>query len=282
MKLVIVAAMALLGCGKKSTPSKPDAKAEPKVAKTQPKAHQTEPKQPNSAVAFTNTLGMVFKHVPGTEVQFCIWETRVKDYAAYAGANAGVNDAWKSPIDFETQTRIPQTATHPVVNVAWEDAQAFCAWLTRKEQAEGKITVNQSYRLPTDAEWSVAVGLGRETGNTPEAKDMGIEDVYPWGKEWPPPKGAGNYNKSLNVDDYEYTSPVGSFAANKHGLYDMGGNVLEWCEDWFDPASQEFRALRGACWYDNNPDGLLSSYRGGNPPDLRSHYAGIRCVLVDE
>jgi formylglycine-generating enzyme required for sulfatase activity len=218
-----------------------------------------EPQEP----AFTNTLGMKFVPVP--DVQFCIWETRVKDYAAYAAANVGVDASWKSP-------GFKQANTHPVVNVSWEDANAFCAWLTK-----GKIKAGQKYRLPTDAEWSVAVGLGRETGSSPEEKDMSVKDVYPWGKEWPPPKEAGNYGESLNVDSYEYTSPVGSFAANKLGLHDMGGNVWEWCEDKWYPTSSG-RVLRGACW--GGPGGLLSSYRFSVTPGGRFDGIGFRCVLV--
>jgi formylglycine-generating enzyme required for sulfatase activity len=98
---------------------------------------------------FTNTLGMKFVTVPGTEVSFCIWETRVKDYAAYAAANAGVDASWKKP-SF-AGTSFTQEDTHPVVNVSWNEAQAFCEWLTKKELAEGKIKVGQKYRLPTDA-----------------------------------------------------------------------------------------------------------------------------------
>ena len=246
--LLICAVVALVGCG--------SALAAPKPAKT-----------------FVNTLGMKFVPVKGTDVQFCIWETRVKDYASYAAANAGVDGSWKSP-------GFTQADTHPVVNVSWEDANAFCAWLTKKELAEGKIKAGQKYRLPTDAEWSVAVGLGKEKGNTPEEKSRGIKGVYPWGKEWPPSKGAGNYNKFMKLDNFEYTSPVGSFASNKDGLHDMGGNVWEWCEDWYDPAAKTYRVLRGASWGDLNPDYLLSSYRNLDSPDFRIFNFGFRCVLV--
>ena len=177
-----------------------------------------------------------------------------------------------------------QTDTHLVVMIGWEDAQEFYAWLTLVEC--GKIKAGQKYRLPTDAEWSVAVGLGKEKGNTPGEKDEGIKDVYPWGKEWPPPKGAGNYNKSLNVDSFEYTSPVGSFAANAHGLHDMGGNVWEWCEDKWNPTvtglGMSWRVYRGASWYSRTSGGLLSSYR--KIPAVAGHYSpirGFRCVLTN-
>jgi formylglycine-generating enzyme required for sulfatase activity len=233
-----------------------------------------ETTKPIPANAIVNTLGMPFVPVKGTEVAFCIWETRVKDYAAYAAANAGVDREWK---DFGRGFK--QADTHPVVNVSWEDANAFCAWLTKKELAEGKIKAGQKYRLPTDAEWSVAVGLGKEKGNTPEEKQSGIKDVYPWGKEWPPPKGAGNYWLSLKVDNFEYTSPVGSFAANQFGLHDMGGNVWEWCEDKYGPTSA-YRVLRGASWLIGIPDLLLSSYRYIDTPVGRDYDVGFRCVLV--
>jgi formylglycine-generating enzyme required for sulfatase activity len=261
--LVMIAVVALVACGKKTTPAEPEASAEPKAAGKKP----TPPK------AFTNTLGMKFVPVPGTEVAFCIWETRVRDYAAYAAANAGVDGYWKSPV-------FTPADTHPVVNVSWEDANAFCAWLTKKEFHEGKIKAGQKYRLPTDAEWSVAVGLGKEKGNTPEEKNRGIKDVYPWGKEWPPPKEVGNYGESLNVDSYKYTSPVGSFAANKLGLHDMGGNVYEWCEDWYNPAAETYRVSRGASWLIGTPDLLLSSKRNHDSPGGRLFHVGFRCVLV--
>ena len=279
--LVIFAVVVLVGCGKITTPAEPETNAEPtpaeKVAADKATAEKAiavkKVADEAQANAFVNTLGMKFVPVSGTEVQFCIWETRVKDYAAYAAANAGVDRKW------ETRPPFKQADTHSVVYVNWEDAQAFCAWLTKKELAEGEIKVGQKYRLPTDAEWTVAVGLGKEKGNTPEEKQSGIKGVYPWGKEWPPPKKAGNYHESLKVDKFRYTSPVGSFAANKLGLHDMGGNVWEWSEDWNDPAAKEGRVLRGASFGNINPDRLLSSYRlkvsFGRVP-----FIGFRCVLV--
>ena len=86
---------------------------------------------------------------------------------------------------------------------------------------------------------------------------MGVQDVYPWGTAWPPPPGAGNYTGEETGSDvairgyddgFAWTSPVGSFAPNKFGLYDMGGNVWQWCMDTWNPESKA-KVLRGASWY---------------------------------
>ncbi|HWB58727.1 MAG TPA: SUMF1/EgtB/PvdO family nonheme iron enzyme [Chthoniobacteraceae bacterium] len=200
---------------------------------------------------FVNSLGMEFIAVPGMKGLFGIWDTRVQDYRAYAKANPGVDGRWKNP-------GFKQGEDHPVVMVSWRDATAFCLWLTQKERKEGKIGQDQEYRLPTDNEWSVAVGAGK----------------YPWGNDWPPPRdgaGAGNYAPALAVDDFQNTSPVGSFKANQYGLYDMGGNVWQRCED---------RVVRGASWYDYDPGRLLCSSRFNDAPDFRNDRDGFRCVLV--
>jgi hypothetical protein len=219
-----------------------------------------------------NSLGMAFAEVLGTDVLFCLWETRVRDYAAYAGAHTEVDNSWRKP-------GFTQGDDHPVVNVSWQEAKWFCEWLTGKERTEGRLQPDQEYRLPTDAEWSVAVGLPKESGSTPSEKDRKIKDVYPWGTTWPPPSGAGNYDSSLKVDTFDNTSPVGSFKPNQCGLYDLGGNVWEWCEDWYD-SDQKSRVLRGASWSNFNPDYLLPSYRDCDAPDIRFNRFGFRCVLV--
>jgi serine/threonine protein kinase len=240
---------------------------------------------------YANSLGMKFVPVPGTKVLFCIWETRVRDYAAYAAANSGVDGGWKDP----KYNDVPLTPseTCPVVNVSWNDAQAFCRWLTDKERKEGRIGAEQSYRLPSDAEWSWAVGIGdRETGNTPKEKDEKLSRVYPWGTQWPPPARAGNFADATAKltfsnwtviegydDGFATTSPAGNFQPNQLGLYDLSGNVWEWCEDFFDGQSGS-RVLRGGSWGSRDSRILLSSYRGIPPADGRRNGIGFRCVLA--
>jgi formylglycine-generating enzyme required for sulfatase activity len=165
-----------------------------------------------------------------------------------------------------------------VVNVSWNEAKAFCAWLTKKEQAEGKINASQSYRLPTDAEWSLAVGLEGESGSSPEDKSTKIQGVYPWGTSWPPPSGTGNFDVTKKLDTFDKTSPVGSFKANAYGLYDMSGNVCQLCEDTYN-SQDSYRVKRGSSWGLSTSDNCLSSYRNGCKPDSRDDINGFRCVL---
>jgi formylglycine-generating enzyme required for sulfatase activity len=251
-----------------------------------------------------NSLGMKFVPVSGTQALFSIWDTRVEDfrvfvdeagYEATEGMYSLGSDGWKQRGDSWKDPGFKQGSTEPVVGVSWDDAKAFCEWLTKRERASGVLPKGMQYRLPTDQEWSVAVGLDSETGNTPQEKNFKIK-VYPWGPTWPPPAGVGNYSglesrtggepPNWNViegynDGYPRTSPVGSFAANKNGLYDMGGNVWQWCEDWYNSENTE-RVLRGAAWDSRKPVFLLASARDYITPDYRGAFVGFRCVLVPE
>lgn len=224
---------------------------------------------PDTGQPWENTLGMKFVPVPGTAVLFSIWDTRVQDYDRFVAAT---RREWPKP-------SFAQGPTHPAVNVSWEDAQAFCAWLTIQEQVTGRLRLAQKYRLPTDTEWSVAVELDERRGGTPQSKHRQIKNLYPWGTQWPPPRGAGNYGSRLKVDDFEKTSPAGSFAANKFGLYDMGGNVWQWCEDFFDGNSGA-RVLRGASFSNRDGGVLLSSHRSDGTAGHRYNDFGFRCVVV--
>jgi formylglycine-generating enzyme required for sulfatase activity len=180
---------------------------------------------------------------------------------------------------------------YPVEMMSWGDAKDFCAKLN--EGLVGELRAKLTFRLPTDAEWSIAVGLPEESGSTPSKKSKKIKDVYPWGHEWPPPLGAGNYGDDEAQkkhgasswisyipgyhDGYADTAPVGSFQTNRFGICDLGGNVWEWCEDWIDEA-QKTRVCRGASWFDSNPGHILSSYRG-RYPGIRNSASGFRVVL---
>ncbi len=237
---------------------------------------------------YTNTLGMRFVAVPGANVYYSIWETRVQDFEAFVNAK-GYNatrefvefgsDGWKRITGHSwKEPGFPQGPTHAVCGVSWFDAQRFCEWLTEQERSAGRLKENQSYRLPTEAEWDQAVGTNR----------------YHWGNEWPLPPDAGNYagqevlaDGNWKVDDenatladfndhYSRTAPVGSFRAI-NGLYDLGGNVWEWCQDTDD--SPEKRVQRGASWHNGRQASFEVNFRGTKNPSVRDASSGFRCVL---
>jgi len=226
---------------------------------------------PEAGQPFTNSLGMKFIPVGG--VRTSVWETRVQDYEAFCYATNRHFD----PPDFA------QAPNHPVVKVNWFDAMAFCKWLTEKERDENLIEDRQSYRLPTDREWSLAVGLPNESGATPQARDGKVKNEFPWGKQWPPPAGSGNYGTSQRRGT---TMPVGSFKANSLGLYDVGGNVWEWCADTYKGGSsgtgRDWGVLRGGSWATTNRLEMQSSYRNVVDRNERDVIYGFRCVLAPD
>ncbi len=244
---------------------------------------------------FINGLGM--KYVPvlsyqsGRKVLFSVWETRRQDYAAYASANAGVDSEWKTP----ASKGIPfdQGDDHPVVKVSWYEATGFCVWLTLTERLAGRLGAKDSYRLPTDMEWSYAVGIGanEDPAASIESKDGALKGTFPWGTAYPPPVGAGNYADATAQetgvttsgnegyrDGYATTAPVGSFEPNDLGLHDLGGNVWEWCQDPADAQGKRLVA-RGAAWNDGGRPGVYSSVRDSGAPGSRTFDFGFRVVL---
>ncbi len=264
-------------------------------AKTVPNPGTATAQQP-----FENSLGMRFIPVKGIPGLVSIWETRLGDFEAFvketgydatAGTFSLTTNRWKQQGDTWKSPGFAQTERHPVCGISWEDAQAFCKWLSKKE--------GRTYRLPTDAEWSVAVGLPGELGLSPKEKSGRIPNQFPWGTSMPPViagQPSGNYPGSEAsetnwptafrvIEDYRdafaRTAPVGSFPPNALGLYDLGGNVWEWCEDESEPG-KGIRVVRGGSWVDNLPEILQSSYRHFIRPTSRNVSIGFRCIVEAE
>ena len=157
----------------------------------------------------------------------------------------------------------------PVINVSWDDALAYCIWLSEQ--------TGQPYRLPTEAEWEYAARAGTET-------------AYWWGDDI----GVNRANGTGSGSQWsgKQTSPMGSFPPNPFGLYDTLGNVWEWVQDrWHDnyqgaPAdgrvwesgSSERRVVRGGSWSDHSGN-LRCAFRLRDLPDFRSNFLGFRLVL---
>jgi hypothetical protein len=242
---------------------------------------------------FVNGLGMKFVPVPitggptgGQRILFSIWETRVQDYEAFVQETKHKWTPWGG-------ASVP---THPAVNASWDDAQAFCAWLTERERKAGKLSATERYRLPSDHEWSCAVGIGdrEDAAILPEEKSQKLPNTFPWGTQWPPPEGVGNFcderAKAEHVrddtgyldgyaDGYAMLAPVGSFPANAVGLFDLAGNVSEWCEDFAGKARSD-RVCRSSAWLSAIQTHLLSSKRHNHPPSHASFSIGFRVVLA--
>ena len=177
---------------------------------------------------------------------------------------------------------------NPVVNISWADAVEYCNWLSTQEgltlayekkfeQWQAVTPVPDGYRLPTEAEWVWAIRYqGRSSAQ-----------AFPWGSRLPPRKESGNYADRSAVelvpsilpgfdDGYASTSPVGTFPGNALGIYDGGGNVAEWVQDYYSvptpgqvdpitdptgPARGANRVIRGSSWRHSGVTELRLSYR---------------------
>lgn len=158
----------------------------------------------------------------------------------------------------------------PVVNVSWNDAQNFCQWLTKNHGLAG--AKQYSFRLPTEKEWQTFAACGKE-------------QEYPWGPDWPPPKNwnyFGRENPELaqkldNDDTFRVACPVAKSGPNAWGLFGVGGNVWEWCQDT-DAQAPSLRMFKGGSWSDCMPFFLTLSRRSSNAPDNRHVNRGFRIV----
>ena len=233
------------------------------------------------------------------------YELTVKEFAAFITATNYQTDAqkignsrvwnakweeaegvsWRD--DEEGRPRPEKDWNKPVIHVSWNDAVAYCQWLSRQ--------TGKTFRLPTEAEWEFAAGSG------------GKHYKYSWGSYAPnSSENVGNvadetthpkYGKWKNEgfegyrDGYFFAAPVGSFQPNELGLYDMTGNVWEWCSDWYDAkyysnssssdprgsSSGSYRVFRGGGW--NYAAALCRvAYRLSDTPDDRRACVGFRLV----
>jgi S1-C subfamily serine protease len=239
---------------------------------------------PVEGQSWTNTLGMKFVPAGSPGILFCIWDTRVEDFRAFVketNYDATQNmrsmnrDGWSGGTTTWMNPGFIQTEDCPVVGVAVIDGNAFCAWLTQKEQSLGKLGPNQIYRLPRDDEWSRAVG----------------KSFYPWGNDWPPPPGSCNMaGREADADGWQHkehvfvnyednfprTSPVGSFKPNAFGIYDMAGNVIQPAQ-----ASDSHWLRRGSAWDSTQSSQMLSDATGSvGRVSGRTSDHGFRVVLV--
>lgn len=177
---------------------------------------------------------------------------------------------WKTYCN-ATGRSMPQTPSwgwidnHPVVNVSWDDAVAYCDWMSDKT---GKL-----YRLPTEAEWEYAARGGKQSKGYKYSGGQSID-------------GSGWYKENSGSG----TKEVATKSPNELGLYDMSGNVWEWCQDWYgdyvagaqtNPRGAKtgsYRVLRGGSWY------LAAAYcrvayRSLNGPAYRNYHYGFRVVF---
>jgi formylglycine-generating enzyme len=171
--------------------------------------------------------------------------------------------------------------SHPAERVSWDDAVAFCR---RLSEMPAERAAGATYRLPTEAEWECACRGGATTpfarGAGLSGREANIDGRYPYGDAAPEP-GPGR------------TTPVGSYSDNNFGLYDVHGNVWEWCADWYaedyykvspprdpgGPPEGRFRVVRGGSWR-NHAATCRAAYRNALVPNNRDPYTGFRVVRV--
>jgi len=214
-------------------------------------------------------------------------ETGYKTEAETDGqGGVGIDAERNSGVFSEASWRLPgfpQDDDHPVVNVTWNDAQAFINWLSKKE--------GRRYKLPTEAQWEYACRAGTQTrywfGATSEFLHRAANTLDQ------------NYQRFFNnstgegldiADGYTFTAPVGSFIPNQFGIHDMHGNVSEWCSDWHaaypnatttNPIGAEtgtLRVCRGGAW-DYTAVFCRSASRNARQPNDRCHCTGFRVAL---
>ncbi len=203
-----------------------------------------------------------------------------RDAKGGMGFDAATGEFKQSPQFNWENTGFVQSDDHPVVNVSWNDAVAFCQWLSRKEKI--------AYRLPSEAEWEYACRAGTTTLYSYGDDSEGLSAVANVSDASAREKFS-SWSGIRGADGHVFTAPVGAFQPNAFGLCDMHGNVWEWCRDWFgqsyyakspekDPSGPEtgtVRVFRGGSWYDA-ASLCRSAFRYWDVPTYRDYFLGFR------
>jgi formylglycine-generating enzyme required for sulfatase activity len=204
------------------------------------------------------------------------YNARAGKWKTYARGHTWRNPGWKPADD------------HPVVNVTWNDAVAFCEWLSEKEE--------KKYRLPTEAQWEYACRAGTKTRFWCGDDDEDLKGKANIADLSLKRKLDEDFTKGWTFatwdDRYPFTAPVGSFKENGWGLYDMHGNVRQWCLDRYrenyqddverDPKGPRRGAthvLRGGSWF-TRPSFSRAAVRVDERPDVRDGNVGFRVICV--
>ena len=175
------------------------------------------------------TQALLLGNIPRTRGQFRKFvEDAVQDRCGKGGRGFGWDSEKEERAGF-TRTFLGKILVfadrqHPVVNVSWNDATAFCKWLSYKE--------GKTYRLPTEAEWNMPAGRERRRDITAGM----VRRLWPRLATWLMPHSRPSFRigtKRSASDGHVFTSPVGKFRPNAFGFYDMHGNASQWCADWY-------------------------------------------------
>jgi formylglycine-generating enzyme required for sulfatase activity len=256
----------------------------------EPAQHAAE--KPARAKQIENSIGMKFVLIPGgsflmgsppdeegrddDEHQHEVTLSRDFYLGVYEVTQAQYEAVLEENLSYFQGTQVPgeDNSQYPVDSVSWEDATEFCRRLT---ELSGEKKANRRYRLPTEAEWEYAC---RAKSRTPTRYSFGIHDNQLGAHAW------------YDANSKKMTHVVGGKRPNKFGLYDMHGNVYEWCSDWYDenyydnspdtdptgPESGTERVIRGGCWY-REPYFVRSADRSSNNPINRFSGDGFRVLL---
>jgi formylglycine-generating enzyme required for sulfatase activity len=182
-----------------------------------------------------------------------------------------------------------QTDRHPVVNVSWNDAVAFCAWLSKQE--------GQTYRLPTEAEWEYACRAGTSTPFHCGDATIALKGYANVRDRALKAKLHADYSKKwvfvIWNDGHPFTAPVGSYKPNAWGLYDMHGNVWQWCSDRYQkdyhkdkkrdpqgPLLGAYRVIRGGSFNNDVLKDCRAAARGAYTSAFRDINCGFRVVCI--